>query len=55
MFWYNQKKFLELELKNEKWICFNCVSNLVPFSHIDELFLETENKANLVRSGDPWL
>ena len=47
-----KKKFLELELKNEKWKCFNCVSNLMPFSHVDinELFLEMENKTNLVNS-----
>ena len=44
--------FLELKLKNEKWICFKCVSNLLPFSHLDnnELFLEMENKANLLNS-----
>ena len=43
-----KKKLLELELKNEKWIFFNCVSNLMPFSHVDnnELFLEMENLVN---------
>ena len=47
-----KNKFLDLKLKNEKWVCFNCVSNLMPFSRVDnnELFLEMENKANLINS-----
>ena len=45
-------KFLEVKGKNEKWACFNCISKSMPFSNTDnnELYLEMENKANLVNS-----
>ena len=45
-----KNKFTELKGKNEKWICFNCISKQMPFSSTDnnDLYLEMENKANLV-------
>ena len=34
------------------WQCFSCVSDAMPFSHIDinELFLELENKPSLINT-----
>ena len=46
----SKNKFLQLKIDNEKWICSNCVSNVMPFSSIDnyELFLDIRNKSNLI-------
>ena len=48
----SKKDFLQLKIDNGKWICFNCVSNVMPFSSIDnnELFLDINNISNLISS-----
>ena len=44
--------FLGIKSRNESWGCTKCLSKLFPFSEIDndELFLEMENKSNLINS-----
>ena len=44
--------FLGIKSRNECWGCTKCLSKLFPFSEIDndELFLEMENKSNLINS-----
>ena len=46
----SKELFLQLENDNGKWICFNCVSNVMPFSIIDNnwLFLDINNKSTLI-------
>ena len=46
----SKASFLLLKQKGEHWKCFDCMANVLPFSHIDnnELFLEMENKTELI-------
>ena len=45
--------FLDLKSRNMSWDCTKCLSGILPFSQVDnnELFLELENKSNLVNSS----